>query len=223
MNKFAIGCGGIVVVLLFVVVVIGLAVAGSYNRLVGSQQNVDSKWGDVQTQYQRRSDLVGNLVRTVTGAANFEKSTLTEVTNARASVGRVQIDASKAPTDAAQLQQFQAAQGQLSSALARLLVVSERYPDLKATKGFQDLQVQLEGIENRIAVSRRNFNEAVQSYNTSVRSFPTNLYAGMFGFTPRPYFSADVGAEKVPTVNFPTFGSSPAPAASPMATTAATP
>jgi len=219
MNKFAIGCGGLVVILIFVLIVGGLAVAGSYNRLVTSQQNVDGKWGEVQTQYQRRADLVQNLVNTVQGAANFEKSTLTEVTNARASVGRVQLDPSKAPTDAAQLQQFQAAQGQLSNALSRLLVVSEQYPDLKATRNFQELQAQLEGTENRIAVARRNFNEAVQSYNTSVRRFPTNLFAGMFGFSPRPFFSSQTGAEKAPTVNF-NFGS-PTPA--PAATAAATP
>jgi LemA protein len=215
MNKFAIGCGGLVVILLFILVVGGLAVAGIYNRLVTSQQNVDSKWADVQTQYQRRLDLIQNLVNTVQGAANFEKSTLTEVTNARASVGQVKLDPSKAPTDAAQLEQFQKAQGQLSTALSRLLVVSEQYPDLKATRNFQELQAQIEGTENRIAVSRRNFNEAVQSYNTSVRSFPTNFIAGMFGFQTRPFFAAEQGAEKAPTVKF-NFGTpAPSPAATP--------
>jgi LemA protein len=160
-------------------------------------------------------------VNTVSGAANFEKSTLTEITNARASVGRVQLDPSKAPTDAAQLEQFQAAQGQLSNALSRLLVVVENYPELKANQNFLTLQAQLEGTENRISVERNKFNEVVQSYNTQVRSFPTNLIAGTFGFTPRPYFTAQAGAEKAPTVNF-NFGS-PAPAASPAATAAATP
>lgn len=218
MNKFAIGCGGLVVILIFVLVVGGLAVAGIYNRLVTSQQNVDSKWADVQTQYQRRLDLIQNLVNTVQGAANFEKSTLTEVTNARASVGQVKLDPSKAPTDAAQLEQFQKAQGQLSTALSRLLVVSEQYPDLKATRNFQELQAQIEGTENRIAVSRRNFNEAVQSYNTSVRTFPTNFIAGMLGFQTRPFFAAEQGAEKAPTVKF-NFGTpAPAPAASAAAT-----
>src|SRR4051812_50194913 len=136
MNKFAIGCGGLVVILLFVLVVAGLAVAGGYNRLVKLQQGVDQSWAQVQNVYQRRADLIPNLVNTVAGAANFEKSTLVEVTNARASVGRVQmqLDPNKAPTDAAQLQQFQAAQGQLSTALSRLLLVSERYPDLKANQ-----------------------------------------------------------------------------------------
>ena len=217
MNKFAIGCGGLVLILLFVAFVVGLFFWGTYNRLVTLDQEVNKKWGDVQTVYQRRADLIPNLVNTVQGAANFEKSTLTEVTNARASVGRVQLDPNKAPTDPAQLQQFQAAQGELSNALSRLLVVAERYPELRATRNFQELQAQLEGTENRIAVERNNFNTAVQNYNTAVRRFPTNLIAGMFGFPPRPFFNAQPGAEKAPTVNF-NFGSptpAPAPAGSP--------
>jgi LemA protein len=215
MNKFAIGCGGLLLILLFVAFVVGLFFWGTYNRLVTLDQEVNKKWGDVQTVYQRRADLIPNLVNTVQGAANFEKSTLTEVTNARASVGQVRIDPNKAPTDAAQLQQFQAAQGELSNALSRLLVVAERYPELRATRNFQELQAQLEGTENRIAVERNNFNGAVQNYNTAVRSFPTNLIAGMFGFPPKPFFNAQPGAEKAPTVNF-NFGS---PAPSPAATT----
>src|SRR5580700_8454047 len=218
MNKFAIGCGGVLVVLLFIAVVIGLFFWGSYNKLVTLDQEVNKKWGDVQTVYQRRADLIPNLVNTVQGAANFEKSTLVEVTNARASVGRVQLDPNKAPTDAAQLQQFQEAQGQLSNALSRLLVVSERYPELRATRNFQELQAQLEGTENRIAVERNNFNTAVQNFNTAVRRFPTNMVAGMFGFSPKPFFASQQGAEKAPTVNFPSFGSpapSPAPTGSP--------
>jgi len=222
MNKFAIGCGGVLVILLVIVFVIGLFFWGTYNRLVGLQQGVDAQWAQVQTVYQRRADLIPNLVNTVAGAANFEKSTLTEVTNARASVGRVQLDPSKAPTDAKQLQEFQAAQGQLSNALSRLLVVAENYPQLTATENFRGLQAQLEGTENRISVERNKFNTTVQSYNVAVRSFPTNLIAGMFGFSPRPFFEAQQGAEKAPTVNFPNFGS-PAPAASPAATAAATP
>src|ERR1700738_2025707 len=213
MNKFAIGCGGLLVILAFIAVVCGLALMGRYNSLVRSQQAVDSQWAQVQNVYQRRADLIPNLVNTVQGAANFEKSTLTEVTNARASVGRVQLDPNKAPTDAAQLQQFQAAQGELSNALSRLLVVAERYPELRATRNFQELQAQLEGTENRIAVERNNFNTAVQNYNTAVRRFPTNLIAGMFGFQPRPFFAAQQGAERAPTVNF-NFGSpTPAPEA----------
>ena len=211
MNKFAIGCGGLLLILLFAAFVVGLFFWGTYNRLVTLDQNVNKKWGDVQTVYQRRADLIPNLVNTVQGAANFEKSTLTEVTNARASVGRVQLDPSKAPTDTAQLEQFQAAQGQLSNALSRLLVVSERYPELRATRNFQELQAQLEGTENRISVERNNFNTAVQDFNTAVRRFPTKTIAGMFGFSPRPFFASQPGAERAPTVNF-NFGS-PAPAA----------
>src|SRR6266571_7148999 len=216
MNKFALSCGVVLAILLFIVVIAALALGGSYNRLVTLDQEVNKRWGDVQTVYQRRADLIPNLVNTVAGAANFEKSTLTEVTNARASVGRVQLDPTKAPTDAAQLQQFQAAQGQLSNALSRLLLVSERYPELRATRNFQELQAQLEGTENRIAVERNNFNTAVQNFNTAVRRFPTNMIAGMFGFSPRPFFAAQPGAEKVPAVNF-NFGT-PAPAASPAPT-----
>src|SRR5213595_554268 len=213
MNKFAIGCGGLLVILIFIVFVIGLFFWGTYNRLVGLQQGVDTQWAQVQTVYQRRADLIPNLVNTVQGAANFEKSTLTDVTNARASVGRVQLDPSKAPTDSAQLQQFQAAQSELSNALSRLLVVVERYPELKANQNFLSLQAQLEGTENRISVERGNFNTAVQNYNIAVRSFPTNLIAGMFGFPPRPFFTAREGAERPPPVQF-NFGTpAPAPAA----------
>ena len=221
MNKFAIGCGGLLVIILVIAFVIGLFFWGTYNRLVTLDQNVNKKWGDVQTVYQRRADLIPNLVNTVQGAANFEKSTIVEVTNARASVGRVQLDPNKAPTDAAQLEQFQAAQGQLSNALSRLLVVVERYPELKSNQNFLGLQAQLEGTENRISVERNNFNGAVQDFNTTVRRFPTNMIAGVFGFQSRPFFNAQAGAEKAPTVNF-SFGS-PAPAASPVATAAATP
>jgi LemA protein len=216
MNKFAIGCGGIVVILIFIVIIGGLALGGIYNRLVRLQQGVDQSWAQVQNVYQRRADLIPNLVNTVSGAANFEKSTIVEVTNARASVGQVKIDPNKAPTDAAQLEQFQAAQGALSNALSRLLVVVERYPELKANQNFLSLQAQLEGTENRISVERGNFNTAVQNYNTAVRSVPANFVAGMFGFAPRPFFAAQPGAEKPPPVNF-NFGT-PAPAVSPAAT-----
>jgi len=174
---------------------------------------VDQSWAQVQNVYQRRADLIPNLVNTVSGAANFEKSTLVEVTNARASVGRVQIDPNKAPADAAKLEEFQQAQGQLSNALSRLLVVVERYPELKANQNFLSLQAQLEGTENRISVERGNFNTAVQNYNTAVRSVPANFVAGIFGFAPRPFFAAQPGAEKPPPVNF-NFGTpAPSPAA----------
>src|SRR6266516_3001057 len=221
MNKFALSCGVVLAILLFIVVIAALALGGSYNRLVTLDQEVNKRWGDVQTVYQRRADLIPNLVNTVAGAANFEKSTLTEVTNARASVGRVQLDPSKAPTDAKQLAEFQAAQGLLSNALSRLLVVAENYPQLTATENFRGLQAQLEGTENRISVERNKFNTTVQEYNVAVRRFPTNTIAGMFGFSPRPFFAAQPGAEKAPNVQF-NFGS-PAPAASPAATAAATP
>src|ERR1700730_272106 len=216
MNKFAIGCGGLVVIIIFVAIIAGLALMGTYNRLVKLQQGVDAQWAQVQNVYQRRADLIPNLVNTVQGAANFEKSTLTEITNARASVGRVQLDPNKAPTDAAQLEQFQAAQGQLSNALSRLLVVSERYPELRANQNFLGLQAQLEGTENRISVERNKFNEAVQSYTTAVMTFPTKLFAGMFGFTPGSFFNGQPGAERPPPVQF-NFGS-PAPATSPAGT-----
>jgi len=201
--------------------VFGLTGCGSYNRLITLDQNVNKKWADVQSVYQRRADLIPNLVNTVQGAANFEKSTLTEVVNARASVGQVKLDPSKAPTDAAQLQQFQEAQGQLSTALSRLLVVSENYPQLRATEAFQNLQAQLEGTENRISVERNNFNGAVQEYNTAMQRFPTNMLNKLFGFKERPFFAAQAGSETAPKVNF---GSSPAPAVPPpTAAPAATP
>src|SRR5213079_1766332 len=184
MNKFAIGCGGLVLIVVFIAFIIGLFFWGNYNRLVTLDQEVNKKWGDVQTVYQRRADLIPNLVNTVQGAANFEKSTLVEVTNARASVGRVQIDPNKAPSDAAQLQQFQQAQGELSNALSRLLVVSERYPELRATEAFQNLQAQLEGTENRISVERNNYNAAVQDLNAALERFPTNMLNKMFAFKP---------------------------------------
>jgi LemA protein len=185
---------------------------GTYNRLIALEQAVNKKWADVQSVYQRRADLIPNLVSTVSGAANFEKSTLTEVTNARASVGQVKLDPSRAPTDAAELERFQQAQGQLSTALSRLLVVSENYPQLRATEAFQNLQAQLEGTENRISVERNNFNTAVQEYNTALGRFPTNMLNKMFGFQPRPFFNAAPGAEKAPEVKF-DFNKPPTPPA----------
>lgn len=197
MKKLLIGFG---VIIALIVILVGIA-GGSYNHLVSLSQGVDKEWAQVQNVYQRRYDLIPNLVATVSGAANFEKSTLKEVTEARASVGKVQIS-STAPTDSAKLAEFDKSQTQLTSALSRLLVVAERYPDLKSTAGFRDLQVQLEGTENRIAVERNNFNNAVQSYNTAIKSFPAVFYAGVFGFKEKPYFSAVSGAEKVPKVEF---------------------
>jgi LemA protein len=201
MKKFAIGCGVLVVLGLIVLVIVAIA-GGSYNRLVRLSQGADGAWAQVQNDYQRRADLVPNLVATVSGAANFEKSTLTEITEARASVGKVNINTKSAPEDAGKLAQFDQAQSQLSSALSHLLVVVERYPDLKATGNFVSLQAQLEGTENRIAVSRRDFNNAVQAYDTAVKSFPAVLYAGAMGFHDKPYFAATAGSETPPKVQF---------------------
>jgi LemA protein len=203
MGKYLLGCAGLLVIGIILLVIIGGAMwADNYNKLVAAKQAVDSKWAEVENQYQRRASLVDNLVNTVSGAANFEKSTLVEVTQARASVGQVKVDPSQAPTDAAQLQKFEQAQGQLGNALSRLLVVSERYPDLKANQNFLDLQAQLEGTENRIATARNYFNQATQNYNTIVQSFPSNLIAGMSGFAIRPYFQAKEGSDVAPAVHF---------------------
>ncbi|MBX9742916.1 MAG: LemA family protein [Chthoniobacterales bacterium] len=177
-------------------------VIGSYNGLVTASQAVDASWAQVQNVYQRRADLIPNLVQTVAGAANFEKSTMIAVTQARASVGKVQLNPHQAPTDPAQLAAFQQAQGQLGSALSRLLVVSEQYPDLKSNGSFRDLQAQLEGTENRIAVERERFNTAVQYYNTKVKTFPVVLVAGVMGYAPKPYFTATPEAAQTPAVHF---------------------
>ena len=202
MKKFGIVLGVFVVTCL-IVLAIGYSVfKGNYNNFVKLSQNADSKWAQVENVYQRRADLIPNLVATVSGAANFEKSTLVEVTEARASVGKVQINSSTAPTDPAQLAQFDQAQGQLSSALSHLMVVVERYPNLTATENFRDLQAQLEGTENRISVARMDFNQAVQDYDTAIKSFPAVLFAGALGFQAKPYFSATPGAETAPKVQF---------------------
>ena len=197
-------------IILGVIVILILAAVSSYNGLVVSSQAVDASWAQVQNVYQRRADLIPNLVQTVQGAANFEKSTIVQVTEARASVGRVNINQNQAPTDAAQLAQFQQAQGQLGTALSRLLMVSENYPNLKATANFRDLQAQLEGTENRISVERGRFNTTAQAYNTKIRTLPTVLFAGLLGFQQKPYFQATAGAETAPAVKF-DFGAAPTP------------
>lgn len=189
-------------IILGVLVIVILAAVGSYNGLIGSSQGVDKSWADVQNVYQRRADLIPNLVQTVQGAANFEKSTIVQVTDARASVGRVNINQNQAPADAAQLAEYQKAQGQLGNALSRLLVVAENYPNLKASENFRDLQAQLEGTENRITVARKNFNDAVQAYNVKIKSLPTVFFAGFLGFQPKPYFQAVAGSETAPAVKF---------------------
>jgi LemA protein len=209
MKKYTLGCIGILIFLGLLVVMGGCT---SYNRLVGLSQGVDAQWAQVQNQYQRRFELIPNLVETVKGAANFEKSTLTEITQARASVGQVQVNPNQAPNNAAELERFEQAQNQLSSALSRLLVVVERYPELRANANFRDLQAQLEGTENRIAVERMRFNESVRNYNTAVKRFPTVLLAGMLGFQPKPYFQSTPGAETAPKVQFDFGATNPAPA-----------
>ena len=171
-----------------------------YNTMVKMDEDVKSKWNQVETQYQRRSDLIPNLVSTVKGAAKFEQSTLTAVVEARAKATQVKVDADDLSPE--KLEKFQAAQGQVSQALGKLMVLTENYPELKATEQFRDLSVQLEGTENRIAVARKDFNESVQTYNTKVRSFPNNLTAGMFGFKQKAGFKADAGTENAPKVEF---------------------
>jgi len=197
MKKLLIALGALA--LLFGIVV--MMAVGSYNGLVNRSQAVDAQWAQVENVYQRRADLVPNLVATVSGAADFEQSTLTAVTNARASVGQLQLPAG-APTDAAQLAQFEQAQAQLGSALSRLLVTVERYPQLTATANFRDLQAQLEGTENRIAVERNKYNTVAQDYNSAIRRIPAVFYAAALGFETKSYFTAAPGATEVPQVDF---------------------
>lgn len=188
---------GIVLIVLFAIY---RFFAGSYNNMVAQGENVTKAWQDVESDYQRRLDLIPNLVNTVKGYADFEKSTLTAVIEARAQATQVKVDANNITPEA--LKNFQAAQGQLTSSLSRLLVTVEQYPDLKANQNFLELQAELAGTENRIKVARNKFNQAVQDYNTYVKSFPRNLIAGMFGFGPRTYFEADEAASKAPEVKF---------------------
>ncbi len=180
-----------------------LPLVGQYNRIVGLQEGVDSQWGNVENVYQRRADLIPNLVETVKGYAEHERETLEAVVQARAKATQVQTELTpEAMNDPQAMRRFQAAQNELGSALGRLMVVVEKYPDLKANQGFLDLQAQLEGTENRIAVERRRFNELAQGYNTSIRRFPVSLLAGAFGFEKKGYFEAAEGAEAAPKVEF---------------------
>ncbi len=199
MSRVFIGLGGCLVLVLVVVFAIG----GTYNRLVSLDQAVQSQWAQVETAYQRRADLIPNLVATVKGAASFEKSTYVAVAEARSKVGQVSLGGS-APSDAAALAKFTAAQDGLSSALSHLLAVSESYPDLKASQNFADLQAQLEGSENRISVERMRFNDAAQAFNTARDSFPTVFVAGFFGsrFNEKVYFQSQPGATSAPPVKF---------------------
>lgn len=187
-------------ILLGLAVLLVFGMCGSYNSTVKKDEGVKSAWSQVENQYQRRADLIPNLVNTVKGAANFEQSTLEAVVQARASATQIKIDPNNLTPEA--IQRFEQAQQGLSGALGRLLMVTENYPELKANQNFRDLQVQLEGTENRITQERRNFNESVQDYNSYIRRFPTNLLVGIFGFSPKGYFQSQPGSDKAPEVKF---------------------
>lgn len=189
-------------VLIIAAVIIGFIMlfSGVYNTAVDNQEQARKTWADVESSYQRRNDLIGNLVNTVRGAADFERGTLTEVIEARSKATSINVNANN--LSEAQMQQFQQAQGEVSSALSRLLVTVERYPELKATRNFQQLQSQLEGTENRINVARNRYNSAVTEYNSHIRRFPNNMVSGIYGFDRMPAYEADAGAETAPEVDF---------------------
>ena len=189
-----------IIVILAVLAAIVLWFVGKYNAMVTAEENVETSWAQVENQYQRRSDLIPNLVATVKGYAEHESQVFESVVEARAKATQITIDPTNASPE--QLAAFQNAQGELSQALGRLLAVAENYPDLKANENFRDLQSQLEGTENRIAVARNAFNEAAQQFNVLIRKFPNNIVAGMFGFEKKPYFEAEDGADKAPKVEF---------------------
>ena len=188
------------IILIIIAIAAGLGLMSSYNGLVKAETEIDSVWANVESSYQRRADLIPNLVNTVKGQANFEQQTLTNVIEARAKATQTKIDPSNLTEE--QLNKFQQNQNQVGSALSRLLVTVEQYPQLKANEGFMNLQAQLEGTENRINVARNKFNEAARIYNEKVRQFPTKLAAMIFGFKAKPYFKSSTGAENAPTVNF---------------------
>ena len=191
----------VIVVVVILLIIVGKGI-GTYNNIIALEEGVKAQWAQVENTYQRRFDLIPNLVSTVQGEANFEKSTLTEVMEMRSRMGgTVKLDESLMNDEAA-LKRFQEMQGTLSGALQRLMAVSENYPDLKSNKSFQELRVQLEGAENRIAVERKRYNETVQAYNTTIRQFPTNIVAGFAGASPKALFSADIGASTAPKVQF---------------------
>ena len=189
-----------IIVIIALIAILFLWGMGGYNGLVNSQENVKSQWGNVENQYQRRADLIPNLVETVKGYATHEKSTFEEVIAARAKATQITVDPTNLTPE--KLQEFQAAQGQLSSALGRLIAVAENYPDLKANQNFLELQAQLEGTENRISVERNKFNEMAKEYDVAIRRFPKNIIAGIFNFNNIHYFAAEKGAEKAPSVKF---------------------
>jgi LemA protein len=189
---------------ILIIAVVGIFIytkaVGVYNMFVQNEETINGQWAEVETQYQRRADLIPNLVNTVKGYADFEQETLTAVIEARAKATSITLQADDLSPE--KIAQYQQAQDQLSGSLSRLLVAVERYPELKANQNFLELQAQLEGTENRIAVARRNFNQSVQSYNSSLRTFPNNLFAGWYGFETKGYFEAAQGAEQAPTVQF---------------------
>ena len=192
------------IIVIIVIAVIALiaysSFKGGYNNMVTKDEAVKSAWSQVENVYQRRADLIPNLVNTVKGAADFEKSTFTAVTEARSKVSQITVDPNNLTPE--KIREFQSAQGELSQALGRLMMVTENYPELKANANFRDLQVQLEGTENRITQERRKFNEVTQDYNTYIRKFPNNLIGGMFGFSQKGYFEAEAGSNKAPEVKF---------------------
>ena len=188
------------IILVVVLVIIIISMVGVYNGLVTKQENVNTAWSNVETQYQRRADLIPNLVNTVKGYASHEQQTFTEVTNARARATQMTVDPANMTPEA--LAEYNQAQGELGSAIGRLLMIQENYPELKANQNFLELQSQLEGTENRINVARRDFNEVARDYNTTIRRFPRNIVASLFGFDAKPYFEAAEGAERAPVVEF---------------------
>jgi len=186
------------IIIVVIILLLGGCGCSSYNGLVKSDQGVKNGWSNVETQYQRRNDLYGSVVKTIQGSANFEKSTLKEVIEARSRATSVTVNVD----DSASLGAFQRAQAQLQGSFSRLMAVAEQYPDLKTTQAFRDFQTQIEGTENRINVSRRDYNTNVNEYNLKVRTFPNNLFAGVFGFHEKPYYQADPGTNKAPDINF---------------------
>lgn len=186
------------IIVLFVILLFGGCACGRYNGLVTSDQDVKTSWSNVETQYQRRTDLYSSVIKVIEGSANFEKSTLTAVITARANATKVTVNVN----DSASLGAYQRAQSQLSGSFSRLLAVSENYPELKTTQQFADFQTNIAGTENRISVARRDFNQVVNIYNLKVKTFPNNIFAGMFGFHEKPYYKADPGSENAPDIHF---------------------
>ena len=188
----------VLIVVVFFILVLGGCACSGYNGLIRADQDVKNAWGNVETQYQRRTDLYNSVIHTIEGSANFEKSTLKDVIAARASATSIKVDIN----DSASLARYQQAQGQLQGSFSRLMAVAEAYPELRTTQSFQDFQTQIEGTENRISTARRDYNGVVNTYNLQVKTFPNNIFAGIFGYHEKPYYQADPGSEKAPNVQF---------------------